>query len=175
MTRAGRKRKQGRRHPSGKLVVHTTPAVNYRKLTAQQPHRRALPPDARLDEKAVSELGRLELQGCITRLQYDTGNRYASIVGAYRATIGTPRAVAGAGHGYECSCTREQSCYSCAERKRAYDGAYEALAASGRRALVAVNMVVINDEPTADIIELICGLNALSKQFGFVRALCNTS
>jgi hypothetical protein len=96
MARPGRKRKIGPRHPGGDLV---RPQFDARSLATLQPHRVWLPEEKRMDQKAASPLGCLNLLGVLTDAQYLAGVRYAVVVGKYRAVIETPRATAGAGRG----------------------------------------------------------------------------
>jgi hypothetical protein len=170
MARAGRKRKQGRRHPSGKLVRQAS-AVNYRAMAAEQPHRRDLPVDKRQDRLAASNFGRMHLTGRINELQHLAGERYAMVVGAYRATIQGPKAMSGSGRGYECVCARSdvaEQC-ECHRRRAAYERAFVALHCAGRPALMTVNAAAVQDQscPVAGILELRTGLDALAKHFGF--------
>src|SRR5260370_23774546 len=93
MARRGRKRKIGLRHTGGDLV---RPRFDVRSLATLQPHRVWLPEEKRMDQKAASPLGCLNLLGVLTDTQYLAGLRYAVVVGKYRAVIETPRATAGA-------------------------------------------------------------------------------
>lgn len=104
--RAGRKRKSGRRHPSGELVRDKRPDDRVR--ASRQPHRRALKEGDRLSEKAESMLGRLSLQidpasdkkrpkSLISAEQFEAGELYARVVGKYRSTIESPPSGGGFG------------------------------------------------------------------------------
>ena len=63
MARRGRKRKIGIRHPGGTLVQ---PRFDVRDLATLQPHRVWLPEEKRMDQKAASPLGCLNLLGVLT-------------------------------------------------------------------------------------------------------------
>jgi hypothetical protein len=98
MSRRGRKRKIGFPHPVGELK---RPQFDLRDLATLQPHRVWLPEEKRMDQKAASPLGCLNLLGVLSDGQYLAGIRYAVVVGKYRAVIESPRATAGAGRGYD--------------------------------------------------------------------------
>jgi hypothetical protein len=101
--RAGRKRKAGKRHPSGKLV-QKRPDDKIR--TSRQPHRRGLRTDMRLAEQAESPLGRVMLAGLLNRkgetdpkekrpsdearARYEAGMLYARVAIVYGAQLGVP-------------------------------------------------------------------------------------
>jgi hypothetical protein len=103
MARRGRRRKFGPRNRSGDLArTNSESKFDFRALAALQPHRVWLPQEKRLDQKAASPLGCLNLLGVITDAQYRAGLRYAIVVGKYRAVIETPSATAGSGRGYDC-------------------------------------------------------------------------
>jgi hypothetical protein len=63
MARRGRKRKIGLRHPGGELV---RPQFDFRGLATLQPYRVWLPQEKRLDQKAGSPLGCLNLPGVLS-------------------------------------------------------------------------------------------------------------
>ena len=170
MARRGRKRKAGRRFGSGELQ---RARVDFRELAALQPHRVWLPQGKRLDQKAASPLGCLNLLGVISSRQYLAGLRYAIVVGKYRAVIETPRATAGAGRGYDCTgdlqCARKlgRIC-ECRQRKRRYDAAFAAVSEAGQRAARAVARVAVHAEPCPQgaLDHLKRGLDALATHFG---------
>src|SRR5258708_20920072 len=136
MMRRGRKRKIGLRHPGGVLA---RPRFDVRSLATLQPHRVWLPEEKRMDQKAASPLGCLNLLGVLTDSQYLAGVRYAVVVGKYRAVIETPRAISGAGRGYDCPgdlrCGRDplEPC-ECRRRKERYDAAFPAGVRAGHTA-----------------------------------------
>src|SRR5260370_13274864 len=148
MARRGRRRKIGLRHPGGDLV---RPRFDVRSLATLQPHRVWLPEEKRMDQKAASPLGCLNLLGVLSDAQYLAGVRYAVVVGKYRAVIETPRATAGAGRGYDCPrdprCGRGpgESC-ECRQRKERYDAAFLAVIEAGQRAARAVARVAVQGE-----------------------------
>jgi hypothetical protein len=169
MARLGRRRKVGPRHPSGDLV---RPQFDMRGLAALQPHRVWLPEEKRMDQKAASPLGCLNLLGVLTDAQYLAGVRYAVVVGQYRAVIETPRATAGSGRGYDCAgdlrCGRDREPCECARRKERYDAAFAAVIEAGQRAARAVARVAVHGEqcPRGALADLKRGLDALAKHFG---------
>ena len=173
MARRGRKRKIGIRHPGGTLVQ---PRPDVRGLATLQPHRVWLPEEKRMDQKAASPLGCLNLLGVVSDAQYLAGIRYAVVVGKYRAVIETPRATAGAGRGYDCAgdlrCGREAShpC-ECRRRKEGYDAAFAAVLEAGQRAARAVARVAVHGEqcPRGALADLKRGLEALADHFGAGR------
>jgi hypothetical protein len=173
MARRGRKRKIGLRHPGGGLVREP---FDLRGLSGLQPHRVWLPEEQRLDQKAASPLGCLNLLGVLSDAQYLAGVRYAVVVGRYRAVIETPRATAGAGRGYDCS--GDPNCGSngsapceCRRRKERYDAAFAAVIEAGQRAARAVARVAVHGEqcPRGALPDLKRGLDALAKHFGGAR------
>jgi hypothetical protein len=113
--RAGRKRKSGQREPNGRLKPEKRP--DDRVKTSRQPHRRALPDDMRLDERAESPLGRMNLRGEIDADCYDAGARYAFVVGQYASTIEAPRSTAGSGRGSACAVESEAEAELPTERR----------------------------------------------------------
>jgi hypothetical protein len=175
MARRGRKRKIGIRHPGGTLVQ---PRFDVRDLATLQPHRVWLPEEKRMDQKAASPLGCLNLLGVLTDQQYLAGVRYAVVVGKYRAVIETPRATSGAGRGYDCpgdlSCGREPGgrC-ECRHRKARYDAAFAAVIEAGQRAARAVARVAVHGEqcPRGALADLERGLDALARHFAEGRGL----
>lgn len=193
MGRQGRSRKAGRRHPSGQLVREKKPDDRVR--TSRQPHRRGLPAEERLSEKAESPIGRMLLRGQLQRstdplhqasekaeLRYEASLRYAVIVGHYRATIEAPRVDAGGGRGFICGAVEGEFCDPeiciCLRRKQRYDDAFAALsytggnAFTGHRAARAVARVAVQrEEPQPqDIVHLLDGLDELVRHFGLTAA-----
>jgi hypothetical protein len=185
LNRKGRKRKSGRRTATGALVRHVP--IDYRSMAALQPHRIRLPEALRADEKAESELGRLNLfyriskrtagnRPGITDEQYEAGRRYAVLVGAYLAAAGAPRATAGNGHGsHECL---SGACEKCQQTVERYMRAHESIgrACMGiprtcRHTHAAVNWVVIDDNLcNAEQLEYLkLGLSALADHFGLTN------
>lgn len=165
----GRKRKIGHRHPGGELV---RVQFDIRDLASLQPHRVWLPEEKRMDQKAASPLGCLNLLGVLTDAQYAAGVRYAVVVGRYRAVIETPSAISGAGRGYDCpgdlNCGRVGAPCECRRRKERYDAAFAAVLEPGQRAARAVARVAVHGEPCprGALSDLKRGLDALAKHFG---------
>ena len=164
----GRKRKIGHRHPGGELV---RVQFDIRELATLQPHRVWLPEEKRMDQKAASPLGCLNLLGVLTDAQYAAGVRYAVVVGKYRAVIETPSAISGTGRGYDCpgdlNCGRVGAPCECRRRKERYDAAFAAVIEPGQRAARAVARVAVHGEPCprGALSDLKRGLDALAKHF----------
>ncbi len=148
----------------------------------EQPHRRSMPLLHRTDPRAGSALGNLLLTGKLGPLDrkgfpsegaqrlYEAGRRYAVVVGAYRAIIGTPSATSGSGRGYEClgeaNCP-PQHC-GCLQRTKAYNDAIECLLRKGGWVAHFVARVAVHDEdcPSDMVPTLMRGLTILAKHFG---------
>lgn len=172
LARTGRHRRQVRRQPNGQP---SRPAIDYRKLASEQPHRRWLPADVRLDQKADTTLGALVLIGAVTVDQGLAGDAYAAAVGRYRSVVQPPRGLAGRGRGFDCNpqlCMRETDypC-ECRQRKSRYDELYEVLAKVGRKPLMAVNRVVVFQQRVtrSEMDHLRIGLSALARHMGLTR------
>lgn len=157
MSRAGRKRKIGPRQPDGRLAP--------KKLLT-----------ARTNAAASNLLDHLLFRGAITRDQHWAGTRYASITGAYRAVIGTPRGLAGSGRGSSCAidepdpqnpCASDPPNCECVRRRRRYDAAHAAVFAAGQRAAKVVARVAVFGEAFVDQdgVYLERGLDALRAHF----------
>jgi hypothetical protein len=170
MARRGRKRKVGLRHPCGTLVQRAE--LEAKSFAALQPHRVWLPQEKRLDQKAASPLGCLNLLGVISDIQYLAGVRYAVVVGHYRAVIESPRATSGSGRGYHCAgdlaCGRDDpGACECRRRKARYDAAFAAVFEAGQKAARAVARVAVHGEqcPRGALGDLKRGLDALARHF----------
>jgi hypothetical protein len=171
--RKGRKRKSGRRTTSGRII---RAPVDYRAMAALQPRRIGLPVALRGHERAESVLGCLALLNRISEAQYESGRRYAVLVGAYLAMAGAPRSTAGNGHGgHECP---TGTCDTCRNTMDRYMRAHEAIGrhCQGipricRHTHAAVNWVVIDDHLcTAEQLEYLkLGLTALAQHFGLTN------
>ena len=89
----GRKRKSGKRHPSGKLVqpsgAETQREVMATVLEARQRHYGVTARQAR-DERLGTALGRLAFKEVITGEQYAAGQKYAEIYHRHHAVMGWP-------------------------------------------------------------------------------------
>jgi hypothetical protein len=167
--RKGRKRKSGRRVASGDIARRAP--TDYRAMAALNPDRRGLPEALRTHERAGSSLGRLNLRKRISDHEYEAGRRYSGIVGAYRASIGVPRGLSGAGKGYDCDpyvCLtyRHAPACICRQRQDRYDDAYCSIRTHA--AHLAVNAVAIHDHDISpdQLIHLREGLAALARHFG---------
>lgn len=163
--RKGRKRKSGYRTPSGQLVRQY---VDYRKMAAEQPHRRDLPGRARLSQEATTSLGRLHLFGKIPEAWVLAGYEYARRIGAYRATTSGPRATAGNGHWGGCNpdlCRADMAECECDRRTKAYQELFEVVNKCGRRVERVVNKIVAHDEELGgfELNLLSIGLEALAR------------
>jgi hypothetical protein len=196
MSRPGRKRKNGPRHPGGQLKKEKQPDDRIR--TSRQPHRRALAHEMRASgaddlevkkacsgEEAESPIGRLWLTGKLAahgdhdsqaaRDRYDAGTMYAQIVGAYRSVIEAPNGGGGSGRGFGCLellCRLAPENCECERRKARYDRAFEALQRIGMRALKAVNRLAVHRETIAEeeLVYLVGGLEGLRRIFGLTAS-----
>jgi hypothetical protein len=168
MSRAGRKRKSGHRYSNGQLMRE--PRDSPLLVAGALQHRKGLEA-AVLDQRAESELGRMCLRGRIYDYQYDAGQRYATVVNAYRSTIKAPHGFESGARGYACRGDADCPDCECARRRAKYDAAYCALTAEGHLVLVAVNRVAIQDQvcPSAWHRPLNLGLTALAKHFGLTN------
>ena len=90
---AGRKRKPGKRERNGRPV--RTPLPDHRAHALAWPSRSHLPVKARLDQKAATPLGGLNILNVITDEEYEAGRRFAGIVMRYRAVIEAPNPAPG--------------------------------------------------------------------------------
>jgi hypothetical protein len=171
----GRKRKSGRRHPSGNLVREKRPDDRVR--TGRQPHRRSLPEADRMSEKAESPLGRLNLKHVISDEEFEAGQRYARDVGTYRASIGAPATTAGSGRRRHCladvtatadTCRAYPEDCACLRAKQRYDDLLETLSGAGQRAAknVASAAVQAQDIRFEEIVYLRAGLRILAHFYG---------
>ncbi len=159
----GRKRRNGKRKPSGDLILDK---LSREIVAAGMPHRSKLPKELQTDEKAESSLGRMRLRGQITELQFTAGERWRGVVGSYLATIGPPRALAGRGYGQEMDDEEAE------RRKRECFEGIEAIKVAGADAIKAINRVVLEDCdcPWMWKTPLIWGLVELVKHFGLARS-----
>ena len=91
----GRKRKSGKRHPSGKLVQprleETQREVMSTVLEARERHCGVSQRQAQ-DERRGTALGRLAVLGAITPSQYAAGELYGEVMARHRAVMGLPMA-----------------------------------------------------------------------------------
>jgi hypothetical protein len=117
------------------------------------PHRLGVPRQFAHDPKAESVLGRYNLNGLITDLEWDAGVYYRGVVGRYLAIINAPKANMP-------SCTGEPkskgqpfefSADEADRRKSAYNEAYEAVEeGGGQRGAMALKRVAVYDQLCPD-------------------------
>jgi len=168
--RRGRPRKQGRRHPSGKLVQskHENPLTTAR----SQPHRKGLG-DKVLDQRAESALGRLYLREALTELQLLAGERYAVLWHRYLVTLGGPRPPSGArGRGFACNgcpTARERRNCACVLASRSWRRCWERLSLHGAAALVTQVCCYRMVCPPEHFARLCTGLDALVVELGLTN------
>lgn len=170
VNRKGRKRKSGRRTESGQLA---RVSVDYRVMAESWPHRRDVPAAQRSSERAESVLGRLNLNTRINGPEYEAGRRFAVIVGAYRAVIGTPRGMSGSGKGYACNpsaCLMDSAHCLCELRTARFRDATRALQLAGQNAYNFTYRTAVTDLEcqTDALVHLRAGLSVLAKHFGLV-------
>jgi len=162
MAKRGRKRKEGvKRDTRGRSRGDLPDEA--RSVVLGQPNRASLPEALRLDQKAESPLGWLNLMNAITNQEYDAGKRYAEVVARYRAAIGIPdperRPEAGQGSEF----TREEV----TKRKEAYDNAFDCMGFQAAQKEVA--QVAVHERPMTNLKLLRCGLQSLALHFGLTR------
>lgn len=166
--RRGRKRKSGRREPSGRNI---RPPVDYRAMAGLQPHRIGLPAALRESERAESVLGCLNLLKRISEQEYEAGRRFGVIVGGYRSVIGTPRGTVGAGKGYNCEpsgCLVDATNCTCEQRTAKFRDSSRALLLISQKAYNAVYQVAVHDFPcnSEQLKHLQAGLRGLANYYG---------
>ena len=171
MGRTGRKRKAGPRNKGGRLVEDKNDDW---KLAALQPHRRWLPAHMRLDQRAETPFGCLNLIGVIDNEYFLAGEKYAIIVASYRSTIEgpnpNPKSISGLREiGRTLNVVTDEAM---AARKKRYDDAFEAILSAGHDAARIVSRVVIHRETCSaeEIPRLRAGLHELAVHFEFVRS-----
>lgn len=161
--RAGRKRKQTRRKPCGRLAQEP---VNLRALAEGWPHRRWLPAGLRLHELAETPFGSLNLIGAISDKQHRAGEIYRGAVRRYLASIqppSMPPSIAGWGQP-----GRGGSAPDSPALREEYDDAFASMHDAGQKAQRAVARVAVNGcqlEP-GQLPHLIRGLDALVGHYG---------
>lgn len=187
----GRKRKAGRRHPSGKLVqpgaAETQREAMATVLEARQRHYGVTARQAR-DERLGTALGRLAFGQVITAEQYAAGQKYGEVYHRHHAVMGWPMpfpasvtallASDGALGGAGAPPSREL-----VEKVRRHYGAVldvfdqcdrERVDAPGKAPSVLAYRLVCLDEdaggwPQADLTNLALVLDALADLFGITR------
>mgnify|MGYP001605424316 CR=1 FL=1 len=174
-----RKRKLGKRKPSGDLVLERAPQspeaikVFQAQVGATMPHRQGLPAHLMGLAEAENLFGRLFLAKMISQGQYDAGKEYRRRVMAYRVVIEAPRSTPrscspGVSSGGVVPFISDDEAK---RRKAQHDEAFEALHQSGVPHLRAVNSVVIKDELIGwrEVKNLVCGLSVLERKLLLTR------
>ena len=151
MSRAGRKRKTGKRERNGRILRER--GIDPNAVAAQLPHRtadvywldlrRAIPIEKRHDAKAEHPLGRLNLVGAVSDAQYDAGCRFRDEVIRYRRVLDIRKerqSVAGFGQP-QASTPKELDDQRAVEIMREYMAAFEAI--GSRTAQAAIKHIVI--------------------------------
>lgn len=95
MARRGRKRMAGQRTKSGQLgrskaAKEERGVGDVRGVAMQQPHRVWLGDTRRLDQRAVSEIGRMFLAGRLTEAEYWAGERWRRLIQDFHIVLATP-------------------------------------------------------------------------------------
>jgi len=93
MSKKGRKPKANvPRTPSGALSrsAYAQLARGEREVALAQPHRRWLPEEVRVDQRAGDLLGCLRLADAITEAEYWAGQRYRRIMAEFRLVLASP-------------------------------------------------------------------------------------
>jgi hypothetical protein len=167
--RVGRKRKSGKRKPSGDLSLPRD--LDVVAIAVAHPDRRGLPPSQRTHQNAESPLGRLNLARVISDEQLEAGRRYARDCQRYHQVIGCPSPNAAA---LDMSRTGGRSVVTFSpqeitDRRETYDAAFRAVWNTGARAARAVARMAFYGETlprgtTMD--DLIRGLSALVHHYG---------
>jgi hypothetical protein len=100
-SRAGRKRKAGKREGSGKLQRPTAGQVKDNAMQTAVAYRQSVfgisPADAK-DQKAATLLGRLCIQGTVSEAQWQAGEDYLRLVNQRHAAVSAPRGFRTAGN-----------------------------------------------------------------------------
>lgn len=171
----GRKRKPGKRKPSGDLIQEKT---NPQAIAASMPHRRHLPVNKQLSQKAESPFGALNLIGAISDMQFDAGEKFQRVVARYRAVIESPRPSPGVLASQYVAPPNEDNPpipfrfrkplddTEALNRKLEYDQSFEAI--KGYRQRVVIKSVVVQEEQlsSGDLAYLRAGLDNLVDHYG---------
>lgn len=219
MARRGRKRSWGAREKNGRAKRPAKEQLLEERVrfARSMPHRRGIKSNDRIDERAESALGRLNLtrikvgefeRPLISNGERAAGEAFAAIVATYRTVIEGPRPVRSlmpataperqaepdelAAVRFDCPSqyadpiqrftiignvrigTRQWPCQLpgavciCVERRTRYMRVYEAIAAAGRQALIAVIRVAVRGEELAqgELVYLKAGLRAAQRHLG---------
>lgn len=157
--RAGRKRKEGARHPGGQLVQNVG-------ATTELLQRRAEIVGAAniYDGDASWLIGRLYLKGILTEGQRDAAKKWQGRTARYKLLLEGPRPPRAADLGMPMGQVPDDP----EEFQRAkfeYDQCWHAVSARGHRVLRAT-LAAIFDETVTDISLVMEGLTALAKALG---------
>jgi hypothetical protein len=162
----GRKRKQNiKREPNGRAQRER--GIEPNAIAQLMPHRRLVPAEVAHDPKAESPIGRLLMNGYVSRRQYNSAIWWRGIVGRYRVLIEAPKAdarsIAGVIVGPWGRSGIDPTPDEIADRTRDYNGGFIALNKAGNHILKAVSHWVIHERPDLPIEHLKCGLDALGR------------
>lgn len=164
--RRGRKRRNAPRYPSGEVRGERAPSPAI--IAARMPHRGSVNQRDCVNPMAETELGRMQLNGKISKGQYEAGVKFKAVVEKYHATISGPRPIlAGDRGGYDCPGIPDCPDCECERRKAAFNEMYSALLKCGLGAVKAVWLVAAQDTvcPYSLRIPLQWGLSALRQHF----------
>ncbi len=166
--RAGRKRKSGRRHPSGELARDR--GLDVLAIAQAHPDRQGLAKEDRLDQRAGTPMGRLALRRLITPEQLEASRKYAWDARKFQQVYRAPspncpslNIMGGNGEGAPLKLDEIQF------RLSAYNAAFEAVSEAGHKAARAVARVAVYDEwlPAGTTLgDLKRGLSALVDYYG---------
>ena len=168
--RRGRKRKSGRRKPSGDLVGARGPSVA--QVAAAMPHRRALGARAS-DPHAENELGRMLIRGEISVEQHAAGELYRKQWRGYLASLEAPALARmklddptfAPQCALRCTDSVNEFCL-CRERRRKWEETIDMLASSPSTGVI--DRVVLLDKSARgeELWLLRLGLNLLAAHYG---------
>ncbi|MEP9368671.1 hypothetical protein [Xanthobacter sp. VNH20] len=178
-----RPRKTGRRLKSGRLAEDPRPvrAKSVTDVATSQPHRRWLPDDVRLDQRAESALGRLYLARLITQPQCWAGERLRGLLREFHLVLASPVTVSTAAimvaEGVERPAEAE---YLAAERPETEEERRERVLAqfeavkrcigrleSARAVTAELDALVMRDLVPAALGNIEAGLTALADLWGY--------
>lgn len=168
--RAGRKRKSGRRKPSGDLILADQDPTDAdpTAIARNQPHRRGLSAAEALDSRLSSVLGRLEFIGALTGGEIYAARRYSTVVRDWRKVIEAAEPGAQPVFGNGGIIPPEVA----AEATEAFRGVQQVLSGVGPTVATLVYNTAVNDEPlpAKGFIVLRRGLAALTEYFRLTDA-----
>jgi hypothetical protein len=149
-----------------KQARQSAEALANRAVVLNQPHRRHLPDDEKLNAKAEHPLGRLNMFGFISDDEYEAGLIYARQASRLRSVISSwdPKLQPTPGSG-----GRELSEKEATSIKTAYDGAFEALESQAVQVAVKEVAIYERDCPPIWIDTLKLGLSRLVLHYGLTN------